>query len=903
MSAKPVSPNLAAPEILARLLGLHERLQSLTETSRIQATVIEILVAIPGVANAEFHSPSETQTHAPPHNGETTHEFPLRVGNWHKLDLLIHVSDPEQFAAYRPFMGNIAAIAAPHLAEHENAATQNRFQTLFEHSSQCIWLLSSEGIVLDVNPTALNCGNCAPVNVLGHRFSDGPWWQNQGVLTSTLNSGVSRAANGESVHFEVAIQGPSDTETLDLSLQPVMDPDGQVGMIIAEGRVITAMKAEERALEIQRKRLENIIDGTRVGTWEWNVQTGEVRFNSRWAEMLGYRLDELGPLGIGVWERLAHPDDLAAARLQLQSHFVGHIDHYDIEGRMRHRNGQWIWVQDRGRLISRTEEGAPLWMAGTHTDITERKNAELEREAAREETERLLEEAAESRRALLSILEDHRHTTEALKHSEAGLREAQRLAHMGSWRMDLNSKTLECSDEALQIFAIDRDAFQCDLDSIMNRIHPEDRAAVEIAYQDALDSHSTYEIFHRLLLPDGQIKYVHERGETEYDQHGKALHTSGTVQDVTELTRAEHALREINERSQLAGQLAYDLVYEWDATRDELHWHGDIDRLLGYPQGKLSQHMSEWLACIHPDDLPILKMSIDRHRRAAEAINIDYRVLHADGSYRHWNDRALPVLDGDGIPLRWVGVCSDITKRKLAEQALRRSEQQYRGVVEDTPVLICRFDPDGVLQFVNRAYGDYFNRRPEDLVGHNFLNLVPTQDRPEVLAKLRSLTPDAPTLIQEHRVVTGDGTMHWQRWTDRALFDRNGQVLAYQSTGEDITERKRHEAIAELQAKRAIAMLELPKFAESVDEREVLHQALHQMQSLTRSEIGFLYFVNNDQTSLRLAATSASTPISADESRPLKTPNAGLWADALRQRRPVIFNELLSESERRGLIT
>jgi PAS domain S-box-containing protein len=137
-------------------------------------------------------------------------------------------------------------------------------------------------------------------------------------------------------------------------------------------------KEAEQALESERLRLAGIIEGTHVGTWEWNVQTGETIFNERWAEIIGYSLEEISPVSINTWMQFAHPDDLKASGEQLQKHFKGELDYYDFESRMRHRNGQWVWVLDRGKVITWTEDGKPLIMRGTHQDITERKEAEAE---------------------------------------------------------------------------------------------------------------------------------------------------------------------------------------------------------------------------------------------------------------------------------------------------------------------------------------------------------------------------------------------------------------------------------------------------------------------------------------------------------------------------------------------
>ena len=136
------------------------------------------------------------------------------------------------------------------------------------------------------------------------------------------------------------------------------------------------LRAAKRGLETQSRRLNEVIWGTNVGTWEWNVQTGEVVFNARWAEICGYTLDALAPLSIATWERLVHPDDLAASSHALEKVFSGTLDTYSVELRMRHKDGGWVWIQDRGRVVEWTLDGKPLRMSGTHQDITERKEAE-----------------------------------------------------------------------------------------------------------------------------------------------------------------------------------------------------------------------------------------------------------------------------------------------------------------------------------------------------------------------------------------------------------------------------------------------------------------------------------------------------------------------------------------------
>jgi len=140
---------------------------------------------------------------------------------------------------------------------------------------------------------------------------------------------------------------------------------------------VTDRKRAEEMVLLQKSRLESIIEGSSIGTWEWNIQTGETIFNDKWAEIIGYTLEELAPVSIDTWAKYFHPDDLQLSRELLEKHFKGESDIYVFETRMKHKDGSWVWVLDSGKVISWSESGTPLWMYGSHLDITERKRTEM----------------------------------------------------------------------------------------------------------------------------------------------------------------------------------------------------------------------------------------------------------------------------------------------------------------------------------------------------------------------------------------------------------------------------------------------------------------------------------------------------------------------------------------------
>ena len=136
---------------------------------------------------------------------------------------------------------------------------------------------------------------------------------------------------------------------------------------------VSQYKTIEKDLHYQISQLDSIIEGSEIGTWQWNVQTGETIFNQKWADIIGYTIEELGPTDINTWIKYSHPDDLKISSQKLDAHFKGLTKTYECECRMKHRNGKWIWILDRGKVITYSHDGKPEWMSGSHQDITNKK--------------------------------------------------------------------------------------------------------------------------------------------------------------------------------------------------------------------------------------------------------------------------------------------------------------------------------------------------------------------------------------------------------------------------------------------------------------------------------------------------------------------------------------------------
>jgi PAS domain S-box-containing protein len=228
------------------------------------------------------------------------------------------------------------------------------------------------------------------------------------------------------------------------------------------------------------------------------------------------------------------------------------------------------------------------------------------------------------------------------------------------------------------------------------------------------------------------------------------------------------------------------LAYEADAEGNVIYANKMSEKITGLP---LTEIIGEPFFPLFSKESQIIAR--DGHQRTLKGESPEYELTLTNGRIVRCKNEPLRNRNGKVVGL--FGIARDVTEYKRLGEALRKNESRYRAVVEDQTELICRFLPDGKLTFANEAYCKYFGNDREGLVGHEFIPFIPEEDRNSVKAHFASFGLVKPVATHEHRTIGPDGAVRWHQWTSRAIFDKQGQIVEFQSVGRDITKQKQAE--------------------------------------------------------------------------------------------------------------
>ena len=380
-----------------------------------------------------------------------------------------------------------------------------------------------------------------------------------------------------------------------------------------------------------------------------------------------------------------------------------------------------------------------------------------------------------------------------LKKSQWQHSQAQKIAHLGHWELDLVTNDLKWSDEIFRLFEIDIDKFGASYDAFLDMIHPEDREMVNAAYENSLKNKQPYDITHRLLMKDGRIKYVREQCHTHFDEKGNPLSSLGTVIDVTKQKLLEQKLREKEQRFEQVTEQSQTVIWEVDKNGLYTYVSPVSEKVWGYKPHELVGKLHYY--DLHPEEgrKEFIQATQQAFKKKESFEDLPNRIEKKDGSKITVTTNGSPVLDENQNLKGYRGADNDISLKLKAEEELRFSEQKYRSIFDNIQDAYYEVTPDGIFLEISPSVeilsqGQY---KREDIIGSSIRDLYADMDEREKFLSI--LQEKGRVSDYEIKLKNKDGSIVHSSITASIQFNNKGEIDKIVGTIRDISERKQAE--------------------------------------------------------------------------------------------------------------
>jgi len=473
--------------------------------------------------------------------------------------------------------------------------------------------------------------------------------------------------------------------------------------------------------------------------------------------------------------------------------------------------GIWPKQEDRAKLVERLKAGEPV------------RNLELSFRTKSGELRHILvsSDLAElsGTLCLITVGNDITERMQAEDHARrvaADLAEAQRIAKLGSWRFDIVTDRILLSDQLCHMFEVEPSLLGQTYESFLALVHPDDRPGVVQANVEARAHGTPFDLEFRVVTRNGSVKTMRELGYASRDTDGRVVGLFGTVQDITERKQVETALRESEERLMLALESANMGTWDWDAKTDSFlcnHWQV---ALFGVRPGDFPGTGADALSRIHADDRARVCAAVRRVLEEGVTVRDEFRIVHADGSIHWLFGSGRPVQDEHGHGRHVVGVCLDITERRLEQERVKSLNDILETRVRERAAQLVEANErwDWVVRATNDGVWDwdllhdtlYYSPRWKRMHGFQeddrlestkeWSARIHPEDRSRVHEALdRCLAGNGSQFHEEYRIQKKDGTYFWVLDRGIAIFDDHGRAIRMVGSETDVTWRKEADAL------------------------------------------------------------------------------------------------------------
>ncbi|NTW52087.1 MAG: PAS domain S-box protein [Chlorobiaceae bacterium] len=540
-----------------------------------------------------------------------------------------------------------------------------------------------------------------------------------------------------------------------------------------------ALKEQIELLERRASHAENLassmamaLEATQAGVWDWNIATGDVEVNEHWAAIIGYELEDIAPLTIEFWKENCHPDDLVLSEALLREHFAERTAYYEIELRMRHKKGHWVWILDRGKVCKRDADGNPLRMIGSHQEITSRKNSE---EAI----------ATQIDKAIIPICHEEHDEETNLEALFDTIDDYLFILDMEGMVIVTNAAVknkLGYSPEAVRKMHL-------------LEFHPPGRRAEAGATVERMLAGENISCLVPLITESGELVPVETRVNTGIWNKQPVLF--GISRDITERIKSQLAIIESERRFRELTAMLPLALFETNCELKLTYTNDKCCEVFGYTELEMGAGFDA-LNFFEADDAEAILDGLMRIFENPELFRDHHEriVLRKDGSRFPALIYCMPIVrEGRKEGIRSIVI--DVTELRAAEEALRNSALQERiarelkALIDNIPGAVYRINDMGkttILSMLPEFLTDFVATDDEQTLFET-LSLVHPEDRNSVAESYRSMKESKKSQTLVYRIVTETDKVRWIEDRKTSTFSDDGVFTGIDGILFDITER------------------------------------------------------------------------------------------------------------------
>ncbi len=537
------------------------------------------------------------------------------------------------------------------------------------------------------------------------------------------------------------------------------DKKGHPYRVIGVKKDITEQKLAREKLEKSEERYRLIAEHTGQVLYHDDYKKGKIGWAGAIPEITGYGFEEFQEITENGWLGLVHPEDQARVIVAHEQCRKTGGDFFE-EYRLKKADGSYVIVEDEGVYL-KDENGTVCKALGVIKDIEEKKLAQKKLEESEERFRVAAEQTGQ-------IVFEHDHVNNVL-----------------SWEGAIT-----------EITGYSREEFQ----KFGNRmwaehVHPKDREETLTKLRKFQEKSSHFRVEYRFGRKDGSYFHVEDSGVYLRDEEGRIRKAIGVIKDITPIKLAAEKLQESEERFRIAAEKTGQLVYDFNINSEHVIWAGAIEDISGYTHEEIHKLTTKklWKEYIHPEDYKKVVTYFGNALKNGRSYCQEYRFKQKSGNYIYVEDCGTYLRDKEGRVYRMIGVIKDITERKRGTEILRKSEERFRIVAEQTGQMVYDYDvpkdkvgwSGAIKELTDYSIGEFEINCLADWEKH-----LHPEDRRRVVDSFKKCLETGERYSEEYRFRKKDGSYYYVENRGVFLKDENGRIYRMLGTNKDITQIK-----------------------------------------------------------------------------------------------------------------